>query len=96
VKKNNLSKKGPNLDAIKKFQENYNELKAGAEIKADGLYGNNTEKAIVATAKMIGALTGVDLEKATDGGKKLTPEVQGAIQKFIDNKDKIKELVSTK
>jgi len=96
VKKHNLSKKGPNLDAIKKFQENYNDIKAGAEIKADGLYGNNTEKAIVATAKMIGALTGVDLEKATDGGKKLTPEVQGAIQKFIDNKDKIKELVSTK
>ena len=96
VKKHNLSKKGPNLDAIKKFQENYNNIKAGAEIKADGLYGNNTEKAIVATAKMIGALTGVDLEKATDGGKKLTPEVQGAIQKFIDNKDKIKELVSTK
>ena len=96
VKKHNLSKKGPNLDAIKKFQENYNDIKAGAEIKADGLYGNNTEKAIVATAKMIGALTGVDLEKATDGGKKLTPEVQAAIQKFIDNKDKIKELVSTK
>lgn len=94
VKKHNLSKKGPNLDAIKKFQENYNTLKAGAEIKADGLYGNNTEKAIVATAKMIGALTGVDLEKATDGGKKLTPEVQAAVQKFIDNKDKIKELVS--
>lgn len=96
VKKHNLSKKGPNLDAIKKFQENYNNIKAGAEIKADGLYGNNTEKAIVATAKMIGALTGVDLEKATDGGKKLTPEVQAAIQKFIDNKDKIKELVSSK
>jgi len=94
VKKHNLSKKGPNLDAIKKFQENYNTLKAGAEIKADGLYGNNTEKAIVATAKMIGALTGSDLEKATDGGKKLTPEVQAAVQKFIDNKDKIKELVS--
>ena len=96
VKKHNLSKKGPNLDAIKKFQKNYNDIKAGAEIKADGLYGNNTEKAIVATAKMIGALTGVDLEKATDGGKKLTPEVQAALQKFIDNKDKIKELVSTK
>jgi hypothetical protein len=96
VKKHNLSKKGPNLDAIKKFQKNYNDIKAGAEIKDDGLYGNNTEKAIVATAKMIGALTGVDLEKATDGGKKLTPEVQAALQKFIDNKDKIKELVSTK
>lgn len=96
VKKHNLSKKGPNLDAIKKFQENYNALKAGTEIKADGLYGKNTEGAILSAAKMIGALTGVDLEKATDGGKKLTAELQSAVQKFIDNKDKIKELVSTK
>jgi hypothetical protein len=96
VKKQNLSKKGPNLDAIKKFQENYNLIKAGSEIKADGLYGKNTESAILATAKMIGALTGVDLEKDTDGGKKLTPELQAAAQKFIDNKDKIKELVSSK
>jgi len=96
VKKQNLSKKGPNIEAIKKFQENYNALKAGAEIKADGLYGKNTENAIVSAAKMIGGLTGVDLEKGTEGGKKLTPELQSAVQKFIDNKDKIKELVSTK
>ena len=96
VKKQNLSKKGPNLEAIKKFQENYNTLKAGAEIKPDGLYGKNTENAIVSAAKMIGGLTGVDLEKATEGGKKLTPELQSAVQKFIENKDKIKELVSSK
>lgn len=96
VKKHNLSKTGPNLEAIKKFQENYNAVKAGTEIKPDGLYGKNTETAIVAAAKMIGSLTGVDLEKATEGGKKLTTELQSALQKFIDNKDKIKELVSSK
>lgn len=96
IKKHNLSKSGPNLNAIKKFQENYNVLKAGAEIKADGLYGKNTESAILKAAKMIGGLTGVDLEKATEGGKKLTVQLQTAIQKFVDNKDKIKEIVSTK
>lgn len=96
IKKHNLSKSGPNLNAIKKFQENYNVLKAGAEIKADGLYGKNTENAILKAAKMIGSLTGVDLEKATEGGKKLTVQLQTAIQKFVDNKDKIKEIVSTK
>jgi len=96
IKKHNLSKSGPNLNAIKKFQENYNILKAGAEIKADGLYGKNTENAILKAAKMIGGLTGVDLEKATEGGKKLTVQLQTAIQKFVDNKDKIKEIVSTK
>lgn len=96
IKKHNLSKSGPNLNAIKKFQENYNILKAGTEIKADGLYGKNTESAILKAAKMIGSLTGVDLEKATEGGKKLTVQLQTAIQKFVDNKDKIKEIVSTK
>lgn len=96
IKKHNLSKSGPNLNAIKKFQENYNILKAGTEIKADGLYGKNTESAIIKAAKMIGGLTGVDLEKATEGGKKLTVQLQTAIQKFVDNKDKIKEIVSTK
>ena len=96
IKKHNLSKSGPNLNAIKKFQENYNVLKAGAEIKADGLYGKNTESAILKAAKMIGGLTGIDLEKATEGGKKLTVQLQTAIQKFVDNKDKIKEIVSTK
>lgn len=96
IKKHNLSKSGPNLNAIKKFQENYNILKAGAEIKAAGLYGKNTENAILKAAKMIGGLTGVDLEKATEGGKKLTVQLQTAIQKFVDNKDKIKEILSTK
>jgi len=93
IKKQNLSKKGPNFDKIKKFQENYNILKIGAENKADGLYGKNTEIAILKAAEMLDGLTGSDLAKATDGGKKMTPEVQAGLQKFLDNKDKIKDLI---
>jgi hypothetical protein len=43
---------------------------------------------------MIGGLIGEDLAKATEDGKKLTPELQSAINKFDSNKDKIKELIS--
>ena len=93
VKKHNLSKKGPNLDKIKKFQENYVALKLSPEIKADGLYGKNTEAAILKAAEMLDGLTGSDLAKATEGGKKMTPEVQAGLQKFLDNKDKIKDLI---
>jgi hypothetical protein len=93
VKKHNLSKKGPNLDKIKKFQENYVALKLSPEIKADGLYGKNTEAAILKAAQMLDGLTGSDLAKATDSGKKMTPEVQAGLQKFLDNKDKIKDLI---
>jgi peptidoglycan hydrolase-like protein with peptidoglycan-binding domain len=93
VKKHNLSKKGPNLDKIKKFQENYVALKLSPEIKADGLYGKNTEAAILKAAQMLDGLTGSDLAKATDGGKKMTSEVQAGLQKFLDNKDKIKDLI---
>ena len=93
IKKQNLSKKGPNFDKIKKFQENYNVLKIGAENKADGLYGKNTEIAILKAAEMLDGLTGSDLAKATEKGKKMTPEVQAGLQKFLDNKDKIKDLI---
>lgn len=93
IKKQNLSKKGPNFDKIKKFQENYNILKIGAENKADGLYGKNTEIAILKAAEMLDGLTGSDLAKATEKGKKMTPEVQAGLQKFLDNKDKIKDLI---
>jgi|694.fasta_scaffold05811_6 hypothetical protein len=93
IKKHNLSKKGPNLDKIKKFQENYVALKLSPEIKADGLYGKNTEAAILKAAQMLDGLTGSDLAKATDGGKKMTSEVQAGLQKFLDNKDKIKDLI---
>lgn len=94
VDKQNLTKKGPNLDKIKSFQEKYNTLFPDSSIKADGLYGKNTETSIVKVAKLIGGLIGEDLEKATDGGKKLTSELQSAINKFEANKDKIKELIS--
>lgn len=94
VDKKNLTKKGPNLDKIKSFQEKYNTLFPDNAIKADGLYGKNTETSVVKVAKLIGGLIGDDLEKATDGGKKLTPELQSAINKFDANKDKIKELIS--
>lgn len=94
VDKKNLTKKGPNLDKIKSFQEKYNTLFPDNAINADGLYGKNTETSVVKVAKLIGGLIGDDLEKATDGGKKLTPELQSAINKFDANKDKIKELIS--
>jgi len=94
VDKKNLTKKGPNLEKIKAFQEKYNTLFPNDNIKADGLYGKNTETSIVKVAKMIGGLIGEDLAKATEDGKKLTPELQSAINKFDSNKDKIKELIS--
>lgn len=94
VDKKNLTKKGPNLEKIKAFQEKFNTLFPNDNIKADGLYGKNTETSIVKVAKMIGGLIGEDLVKATEDGKKLTPELQSAINKFDSNKDKIKELIS--
>jgi hypothetical protein len=94
VDKKNLTKKGPNLEKIKAFQEKFNALFPNDNIKADGLYGKNTETSIVKVAKMIGGLIGEDLAKATEDGKKLTPELQSAINKFDSNKDKIKELIS--
>jgi hypothetical protein len=94
VDKKNLTKKGPNLDKIKSFQEKYNTLFPSENIKADGLYGKNTEQSVVKVAKLIGGLIGEDLAKATEDGKKLTPELQSAINKFNSNKDKIKELIS--
>ena len=94
IDKKNLTKKGPNLEKIKAFQEKFNTLFPNDNIKADGLYGKNTETSIVKVAKMIGGLIGEDLAKATEDGKKLTPELQSAINKFDSNKDKIKELIS--
>ena len=94
VEKGNLSPKGENLDKIKAFQESFNTLFPTEKIKADGLYGKNTEKAIVKVANLIGGLLGEDLAKATESGKKMTPELQSAVESYIENKDKIKELIS--
>lgn len=94
VEKGNLSSKGKNLDQIKAFQESFNTLFPTEKIKADGLYGKNTEKAIIKVANLIGGLLGEDLAKATESGKKMTPELQSAVESYIENKDKIKELIS--
>ena len=94
MEKGNLSPKGENLDKIKAFQESFNTLFPTEKIKADGLYGKNTEKAIIKLANLIGGLLGEDLAKATESGKKMTPELQSAVESYIENKDKIKELIS--
>jgi hypothetical protein len=94
VEKGNLSSKGKFVDQIKSFQEAFNNLFPGEKIKADGLYGKNTEKAVLKVANLVGGLIGEDLAKGTDSGKKLTPELQSAADSYIENKDKIKELIS--
>jgi hypothetical protein len=87
----NLQKKGPNLDKIKAAQEKINALLPEKEkIKADGLYGTNTEKAIVKVANMFKSLA-PDLLDKTDG-KSLTPEFQQFLSKIEKNKDKIADL----
>jgi len=93
VEKSNLSSKGEFVDEIKSFQESFNSLFPNEKIKADGLYGKNTEKAIVKVANLIGGLTGEDLVKATEEGKKMTAELQSAVDGYLKNKDKIKELI---
>lgn len=91
VDKQNLKKDGPNVEAIKKFQEDYNNLEIGKKLTADGLYGKNTETAVNKVAKMIKNISGKDIN--TDGGKKLTGELQNNLKKLLDNKDKIKEIL---
>jgi hypothetical protein len=93
IDKDNLRKVGKNRDSIQKFQKTFNTLFTNEQIKDDGLYGKNTESAVLKTAKMISGLMGEDITKGTEDGKKLTPELQKAISKFIANKDKIKELI---
>jgi len=84
----NLQKKGPNFDKIKAAQEKINTLLPEKEkIKADGLYGTNTEKAIVKIASMFKPLA-PDLLANADG-KSLTPEFQQFLSKLEKNKDKI-------
>jgi len=91
VDKQNLRKDGPNLEAIKKFQEDYNNLGIGEKITSDGLYGKNTESAVDKVAKMIKNISGKDIN--TDGGKALSAELQSNLKKLLSNKDKIKDLL---
>jgi hypothetical protein len=89
--KENLTKKGKNKDAIQKSQELINLILPEKEkIKADGLYGNNTEKAIKKIADMYINLA-PDLLKDVDG-KSLTPDFQKFLSKMEKNKDKVKDL----
>lgn len=91
VEKINIKKDGPNSEAIKKFQEDYNNLGIGAKLSTDGAYGSNTEKAIVKVANLIKSLSGKEVK--VDGGKMLSGELQGFLKKLIDNKDKIKGIL---
>ena len=90
VDKENLTKKGKNLEAIKGYQEKLNQLLGDKEkIKADGLYGKGTEGAVKAIASKFGSLV-PDL-KGLDG-KSMTPEFLKFIDKYEKNKDKVAEL----
>jgi hypothetical protein len=90
VDKENLTKKGKNLEAIKGFQEKMNQLLGDKEkIKADGLYGKGTEGAVKSIASKFGSLV-PDL-KGLDG-KSMTPAFLKFVDKYEANKDKIAEL----
>ena len=97
IDKSNLKKSGENYQAIKDFQGKLNSiLPKDQQIKADGGYGTNTEQAIKGVAKTIGAVTGEDLIKATEEGKKLTSEFQKMVTNFNDPKkqEEMKKIVS--
>ena len=89
--KQNLKKDGPNYEAIKKFQEDYNSLGIGEKIGADGGYGKNTEAAVKRIAGMIRSLS--DKEIKTDDGKLLSGDLISTVKKLLDNKDKIKGIL---
>jgi hypothetical protein len=90
VDKENLTKKGKNLEAIKGYQEKINQLLGDKEkIKADGLYGKGTEGAVKAIASKFSSLV-PDL-KGLDG-KSMTPSFLKFIDKYEKNKDKVAEL----
>jgi hypothetical protein len=90
VDKENLSKKGKNLDVIKEYQEKINKIiPEKRRIAADGLYGKDTENAIVKISFKYGDL--VPEIKGLDG-KSMTPAFIKFINKYEENKDKIKEL----
>lgn len=91
IKSQNLQKKGPNFEEIKKNQELINSFLPDKEkIKADGLYGKNTENAIKKIASIYSGLA-PDLLKDVDG-KSMTPEFQKFLSRMEKNKDKVQEL----
>jgi hypothetical protein len=91
IDKENLKKNGPNYEAIKKFQEDYNSLGIGEKIGIDGGYGKNTESAVKRISGMIRSLS--DKEIKTNDGKLLSGELINTVKKLLDNKDKIKGIL---
>lgn len=90
VDKANLSKKGKNFETIKKYQEKINALLGDKQkIKADGLYGKNTEAAIQSIASkfnlLMPELKGLD-------GKAMSPAFIKFLDKYEENKDKVASL----
>jgi DNA repair exonuclease SbcCD ATPase subunit len=77
----NLSKKGNNKEKIKVVQERINKFKGENfdGINPDGLYGDNTEKAV----KLIsGALALINPEVKSEDGKTMTPLFRAMLYKF--------------
>jgi len=90
VDKSNLSKKGANFEKIKGYQEKINAiLPKDSQIKPDGLYGQNTEKAIQKISSTYGSL--IPEIKDLDG-KAMTPDFLKFINKYEENKEKIASL----
>jgi len=88
--KENLTKKGKNFEAIKKYQEKINTLLGDKEkIKADGLYGKGTEGAIKSISSKFSSL--IPEIKDLDG-KSMTPAFLKFLDKYEENKDKVAAL----
>jgi hypothetical protein len=76
----NLKKNNKNLDQIKKIQTEMNSLLPDKKIGEDGLYGTNTEKAVLTVAKLLDKLGDSDtIEKSVKGGKVMSPEFQKSL-----------------
>ena len=88
--KENLTKKGKNFEAIKKYQEKLNTLLGDKEkIKADGIYGKGTEGAIKSRSSKFSSL--IPEIKDLDG-KSMTPAFLKFLDKYEENKDKVAAL----
>ena len=85
----NLQKKGKNFKTIQKIQELLNNY-LEKPIKADGLYGEGTEKAIAEVSK---ALSLIEPEVKSDG-KSMSPLLQAMLMKIEEKggKEKVKQV----
>ena len=91
----NLSKKGKDRDYIRKVQERINKFKGEnfPGITPDGLYGENTEKAIKTIS---GALALINPEAKSEDGKTMSPLFRAMLYKFDKENlfDKFKSLLT--